>query len=61
MAPTLLIGSCEAFSGKSAVVLGLARQLSRQGIPVRFGKPLATSLDAATSEWAPPWGCRTPI
>jgi len=46
MAPTLLIGSCEAFSGKSAVVLGLARQLSRQGVPVRFGKPLATSLDA---------------
>lgn len=51
MAPTLLIGSCEAFSGKSAVVLGLARQLSRQGIPVRFGKPLATSLDAATTDW----------
>ncbi|MCP9890677.1 phosphotransacetylase family protein [Cyanobium sp. Aljojuca 7D2] len=51
MAPTLLIGSCEAFSGKSAVVLGLARQLSRQGIPVRFGKPLATSLDEASTEW----------
>ena len=46
MAPTLLIGSCESFSGKSAVVLGLARQLSRLGVPVRFGKPLATSLDA---------------
>ena len=45
MAPTLLIGSCESFSGKSAVVLGLARQLARQGVPVRFGKPLATSLD----------------
>jgi BioD-like phosphotransacetylase family protein len=46
MAPTLLIGSCESFSGKSAVVLGLARQLSRRGVPVRFGKPLATSLDS---------------
>ena len=46
MAPTLLIGSCESFSGKSAVVLGLARQLARQGVPVRFGKPLATSLDS---------------
>ncbi|MEX0588231.1 MAG: phosphotransacetylase family protein [Cyanobium sp.] len=46
MAPTLLIGSCESFSGKSAVVLGLARQLTRQGLAVRFGKPLATSLDS---------------
>ena len=46
MAPTLLIGSCESFSGKSAVVLGLARQLARQGVSVRFGKPLATSLDS---------------
>jgi len=55
MAPTLLIGSCESFSGKSAVVLGLARQLARQGVPVRFGKPLATSLDspAAISSQAP--------
>ena len=44
MAPTLLVGSCEPFSGKSAVVLGLARQLLRQGVVVRFGKPLATSL-----------------
>ena len=50
MAPTLLIGSCEPFSGKSAVVLGLARQLSRRGVPVRFGKPLATSLDAPLAE-----------
>jgi len=46
MAPTLLVGSCEPFSGKSAVVLGLARQLIRQGVTVRFGKPLATSLDS---------------
>ncbi len=50
MAPTLLIGSCESFSGKSAVVLGLARQLSRLGLPVRFGKPLATSLEGPTGE-----------
>ena len=39
----LLIGSCEPFSGKSAVVLGLARQLGREGVSVLFGKPLATS------------------
>jgi BioD-like phosphotransacetylase family protein len=43
MAPTLLIGSCQPFSGKSAVVLGLARQLLRAGTPVRFGKPLASA------------------
>jgi len=40
--PPLLIGSCEPFSGKSAVVLGLARQLSRLGVAIAFGKPLAT-------------------
>ncbi|MEO1002554.1 MAG: phosphotransacetylase family protein [Cyanobacteria bacterium J06638_7] len=45
MAPTLLIGSCQPFSGKSAVVLGLARQLLRAGVTVRFGKPLATALE----------------
>ena len=52
--PPLLIGSCEPFSGKSAVVLGLARQLSRLGIAITFGKPLATDwqepgTDAGTS------------
>ncbi len=45
MAPTLLIGSCEPFSGKSAVVLGLGRQLIQAGVPLRFGKPLATTLE----------------
>ena len=42
----LLIGSCEPFSGKSALVLGLARQLARQGVNLAFGKPLATCLEA---------------
>ncbi|MFM8525202.1 MAG: phosphotransacetylase family protein [Cyanobacteriota bacterium] len=41
----LLIGSCEPFSGKSALVLGLARQISQRGVRLRFGKPLATILD----------------
>ena len=41
----LLIGSCEPFSGKSAVALGLARQLSQRGVPIAFGKPLATALE----------------
>ncbi|MEB3243591.1 MAG: phosphotransacetylase family protein [Cyanobacteriota bacterium] len=45
MPSPLLIGSCEPFSGKSAVVLGLAQQLRRRGVSFRFGKPLATCLD----------------
>jgi len=48
--PPLLIGSCEPFSGKSAVVLGLAHQLNRQGVSILFGKPLATCLDDLDSE-----------
>ncbi len=51
-APTgtaLLVGSCEAFSGKSAVVLGLARQLLQRGVVVRFGKPLATTAEGTWS------------
>ena len=45
--PTLLVGSCEAFSGKSALVLGLARQLVQRRVTVRFGKPLAAGDGAA--------------
>jgi len=45
MGTTLLIGSCEPFSGKSALVLGIAQQLIQSSLPFRFGKPLATSLD----------------
>jgi BioD-like phosphotransacetylase family protein len=46
MPSPLLIGSCEPFSGKSAVVLGLAQQLRRKGVAFSFGKPLATCLDS---------------
>jgi uncharacterized protein len=53
MASPLLIGSCEPFSGKSAVVLGLARQLLRRGLAVRFGKPLATTFDGEPAADAP--------
>ena len=42
----LLVGSCEPFSGKSALVLGLARHLINKGIQIRFGKPLGTSDEA---------------
>ncbi len=42
---TLLVGSCEPFSGKSALVMGLVSQFRSKGIPLRYGKPLATSLE----------------
>ena len=50
MSKTFLIGSCEPFSGKSALVLGLARNLIASNRLVRFGKPLATSLELNVSE-----------
>ena len=38
----LLIGSIEAFSGKSATVLGLALQLREQGLKIAYAKPIGT-------------------
>ncbi|MFO7630470.1 MAG: phosphotransacetylase family protein [Prochlorococcaceae cyanobacterium] len=67
MPSPLLIGSCEPFSGKSALVLGLGRQLSQRGVSLRFGKPLATSLEedeagiAATTEPAAPAEPEAPL
>ena len=49
MVKTLMIGSCEPFSGKSALVLGIARQIIASGKSVRFGKPLATSVEIDNS------------
>tara|TARA_B100000700_G_scaffold326126_1_gene436770 strand:+ start:100 stop:1182 length:1083 start_codon:yes stop_codon:yes gene_type:complete len=45
MAKTLMIGSCEPFSGKSTLVLGLASQFINAKKSIRFGKPLATSFE----------------
>ncbi|WP_320664104.1 phosphotransacetylase family protein [Prochlorococcus sp. MIT 1223] len=45
MAKTLMIGSCEPFSGKSALVLGMARKCIASQKKVRFGKPLATTVE----------------
>ncbi len=50
MSKTFLIGSCEPFSGKSALVLGIARNLIASNHLVRFGKPLATSLELNVSK-----------
>jgi uncharacterized protein len=38
----LLIGSTEAYSGKSATVLGLAHHLKARGLDIAYGKPLGT-------------------
>jgi hypothetical protein len=38
----LLVGSTEAYSGKSATVLGIADQLKRKGLDIAYGKPLGT-------------------
>ena len=45
MSEILLIGSCEPFSGKSAMVLGIAKKLLQKEKKVRIGKPLATCIE----------------
>lgn len=52
----LLIGSTEAYSGKSAIILGLASQLQAQGMDLAYGKPLGTCLGPASddSRWSGP-------
>ncbi len=48
----LLIGSTEAYSGKSATVLGIAKLLQAKGLTFSYGKPLGTCLngDADSSQ-----------
>ncbi len=43
----LLIGSSESYSGKSALVLGMAHQLQNQGLDIAYGKPIGTCLSSA--------------
>ena len=45
MSDILLIGSCEPFSGKSAMVLGIAKKLLQKKKKVRIGTPLATCIE----------------
>jgi BioD-like phosphotransacetylase family protein len=40
----LLIGSTEAYSGKSATILGLSYQLQQKGLDIAYGKPLGNYL-----------------
>jgi BioD-like phosphotransacetylase family protein len=46
----LLIGSAEAYSGKSALVLGIAHQLQTQGLDIAYGKPVGTCLDRTQAQ-----------
>lgn len=41
----LLIGSTEAYSGKSATILGLAHQLQKKGLDIAYGKPVGSSFE----------------
>ncbi|HEY9661241.1 MAG TPA: AAA family ATPase, partial [Allocoleopsis sp.] len=46
----LLIGSSEAYSGKSAIVLGVAHQLQIKGLDITYGKPIGTCLNRTSTE-----------
>jgi hypothetical protein len=43
----LLIGSMEAYSGKSATVIGLSYQLQQKGLDISYGKPLGTCFSGS--------------
>lgn len=49
-AKCLLIGSTEAYSGKSATIIGTIHQLQEQGITVSYGKPVATCITDRSTE-----------
>lgn len=40
----LLIGSIEAYSGKSGTILGITHQLQKKGLVVAYSKPLGTCM-----------------
>jgi uncharacterized protein len=46
----LFIGSIEAHSGKSSIVLGLAHCLRKHGLTIGYGKPLSSASDAASEQ-----------
>lgn len=41
----LLIGSTQAYSGKSAIALGMTRQLQDKGLVIGYGKPVGTCFN----------------
>ena len=46
----LLVSSTEAYSGKSAVLLGIAHELGEKGIQVAYSKPLGTCSEDRCDE-----------
>ena len=46
----LLIGSTEAYSGKSATILGVADGLQKKGLTIAYGKPLGNCLSDSLSK-----------
>lgn len=46
----LLIGSVESYSGKSATILGMAKQLQTLGIDIAYGKPIGTCLSESPTD-----------
>lgn len=46
----LLIGSSEAYSGKSAIVLGMAQQFQSRGLDIAYGKPIGTCLNRTQTD-----------
>ncbi|MBE9177348.1 phosphotransacetylase family protein [Oculatella sp. LEGE 06141] len=46
----LLIGSPEAYSGKSAMILGMAYQLQEKGLDIAYGKPIGTCLNESQDD-----------
>ncbi len=46
----LLVGSIEAYCGKSATILGIAHQLQEQGLDIAYGKPLGICLSINQTE-----------
>lgn len=45
-----LVGSTEAYSGKSATILGMAYQLKEKGLDIAYGKPLGTCWNGSKSD-----------
>ena len=47
----LVIGSLEAYSGKSAAIIGVTDQLARKGLDIGYGKPISgDSSNSATQD-----------
>jgi uncharacterized protein len=46
----LVIGSFEAYSGKSAITLGIANQFKQKGFDIAYGKPLGGGSSQAKSD-----------